>query len=83
MDDLEKIAELGQVNAFQEWYRFNEVGDNKNIDERAEKIGHNYNGLFVKARIGSKEEKTSDEQRIFDLFNVYYTGKFEDEGEKA
>jgi HD-GYP domain-containing protein (c-di-GMP phosphodiesterase class II) len=34
-------------------------------------------------RIGSKEEKTSDEQRIFDLFNVYYTGKFEDEGEKA
>ncbi|MBR6722631.1 HD domain-containing protein [bacterium] len=34
-------------------------------------------------RIGSKEEKTPDEQRIFDLFNVYYTGKFEDEGEKV
>ena len=31
-------------------------------------------------RIGTKEERTVDEQRIFDLFNVYYTGKFEEEG---
>ena len=31
-------------------------------------------------RIGTKEERTADEQRIFDLFNAYYTGKFEEEG---
>lgn len=32
-------------------------------------------------RIGTKEEKTPDEQRIFDLFNAYYTGTiFEEEG---
>ena len=64
MGDLEKLAELGQVNAIQEWYRFNEVGDNKKIDERAEKIGHNYNGLFVKARIGSKEESQIERQNV-------------------
>ena len=56
MDDLEKLAELGQVNAIQEWYRFNEIGDNKNIDELAKTICRNYSGLLVKARIGSKEE---------------------------
>lgn len=55
MDDLEKLAELGQVNAIQEWYRFNEMGDNKNIDELVKTIGRNYSGLLVKARIGAKE----------------------------
>jgi hypothetical protein len=34
-------------------------------------------------RIGTKEERTADEQKIFDLFNAYYTGKFEDEGEEV
>jgi hypothetical protein len=31
-------------------------------------------------RIGTKDERTEEEQKIFDLFNMYYTGKFEDEG---
>ena len=33
-------------------------------------------------RIGNKEEKTTEEQKVFDLFNVYYTGCFEDGGIK-
>jgi HD-GYP domain-containing protein (c-di-GMP phosphodiesterase class II) len=41
-----------------------------------------YDLLYIH-RIGTKEERTADEQKIFDLFNAYYTGKFEDEGEEA
>ena len=39
-----------------------------------------YDLLYIH-RIGTKEERTVEEQKIFDLFNAYYTGKFEDEGE--
>ena len=36
--------------------------------------------LLAIHRIGTKEERTSEEQHIFDLFNAYYTGKFEEGG---
>ena len=41
-----------------------------------------YDLLYIH-RIGTKEERTVEEQKIFDLFNAYYTGKFEDEGEQV
>ena len=54
MKDLEKLAELGQINAIQEWYRFNKVGDNAVIDKMLETLGDTYNDLLIKARVNSK-----------------------------
>lgn len=53
-------------------------GKIKDIDE---KILKNYN-LFEIHRIGTSENKTDDEQKIYDLFNAYYTGTVKDEGEQ-
>lgn len=39
--------------------------------------------LFEIHRIGIKEDKTEDEQKIYDLFNSYYTGSVKDRGEQA
>lgn len=62
MKDLEALAELGQINAIQNWYLFNKVGDNPYIDKIVEELGDSYNENFVKARIGAKELEQIEEQ---------------------
>lgn len=39
--------------------------------------------LFEIHRIGIKDDKTEDEQKIYDLFNSYYTGSVKDRGEQT
>lgn len=60
--DLEKLAELGQINAVQSWYLFKEIGDNEKIDSivKSYKLG-NYNELFAIANYLSKTTEVIQE----------------------
>lgn len=55
---------------------------NGKIAEEDENILSLYNLLEIH-RIGIKENKTEEEQKIYDLFNSYYTGMVRDRGEQA
>ena len=65
--DIEKLAELGQINAIMEWYKFKGLGDNPTIDKHTEELSDTYNDLFIKARIGSKDTEQIKEYN--DLLN--------------
>lgn len=63
MKELEGLAELGQINAIQNWYLFNKVGDNINIDKLVDTLGDTYNEMLVRARIGAKELEQIETQQ--------------------
>lgn len=47
--ELEKLAELGQINAIQSWYLFNKPGVNDMIDKNCKGLGSDSNSLWAKA----------------------------------
>ena len=47
--NLQKLAELGQVNAIQSWYLWNKPGTNDVIDENCKNLSNDSNSLYAKA----------------------------------
>ena len=64
IDDLEKLAELGQVNAVQSWYLFKKEGDNAKIDSIVQdyiQTQGNYNELWA---IGNFYSSDSEQREL-------------------
>ena len=60
INDLEKLAEQGQINAIQTWYSLKKVGDNPKIDKLAESLSlSSHNERYVKMKMNriSESEK--------------------------
>ncbi len=64
INDLEKLAELGQVNAVQNWYLFRKEGDNAKIDSIVQsyiQTQGNYNELWA---IGNYYSSDSEQMEL-------------------
>ncbi len=80
INDLEKLAELGQVNAVQSWYCFKKPGDNEAIDNIVKGYtGANFNELWAMGNFYRHDEEqksdylhylkgVNDYEEVFDDF---------------
>lgn len=67
VNDLEKLAEKGQINAIQNWYLFKDKGDNEKIDTILDNLSDlSYNDVFSKIRCYGTDDKTMN--RINELY---------------
>ena len=67
INELEKIAEKGQINAIQNWYLFKDKGDNKTIDLVLDSLSDiSYNDILAKIRCHGTDDKTID--RLHEIY---------------
>lgn len=60
---LEKLAEMGQINAVQSWYLFQNIGDNEHIDAIVKGYsGRTFNEAFA---LGNFMEKNQDQRKRY------------------
>lgn len=61
--NLEKLAEMGQINAVQSWYLFQNIGDNEHIDEIVRGYsGRSFNEAFA---LGNFMERNQDQRKRY------------------
>ena len=77
-EQLEKLAEMGQVNAIQSWYHMHNVGDNSTIDKIVEGMNdeNDFNQLYAKSLYLSKTPEISSEYaKLLQEFNSLISGE--------